>query len=205
MKIIIAALISVQLAATAAYASDTPREIKQRIGGGDPAAGKDKSALCQGCHGEDGNSAVPTFPKLAGQYAEYIYRQIDNFQTGTRKDPTMTDMAATVTNRRDLADIAAYFASQNQMTGAATKNATGEKLFRDYGCLNCHGEDGKGKPAYNSIFPVIGGQHKDYLVKQLSDFKTGARDTDMSGTMSDLANRMTDAEVDALTDYISGL
>ncbi len=204
-KCIIAALISVFLAATSAHASDSAEQIKRRIGGGDPVAGKDKSALCQGCHGEDGNSAVPTFPKLAGQYAEYIYRQINNFQTGSRKDPTMTDMAATVTDRRDLSDIAAYFASQNQMSGTPIKHDAGEKIFVDYGCLNCHGEDGKGKPAYNSIFPVIGGQHKDYLVKQLNDFKSGARDTDMSGTMGELTGKMNDAEIDAVADFISGL
>lgn len=202
-KYIVTALFSVLLA-TAAHAGDTPGEIKQRIGAGDPVAGKDKSALCQGCHGEDGNSAAPNFPKLAGQYAEYIYRQINNFQTGTRKDPTMTDMAATVTDRRDLADIAAYFASQKQMTGTPVKHEAGEKLFRDYGCLNCHGDDGKGSPANNSIFPIIGGQHKDYLVKQLNDFKTGARDTDMSGTMSELTIRMTDAEIEAVSEYLSG-
>jgi cytochrome c553 len=204
-RYIIAVLISALLAATPAYAGDTPEEIKRRIGGGNPVAGKDKSALCQGCHGEDGNSAVPSFPKLAGQYAEYIARQISNFQTGTRKDPTMTDMAATLTNRQDTIDIAAYFASQKQMSGTPVKNEAGEKIFIDYGCLNCHGEIGKGRPANNSIFPVIGGQHKDYVVKQLNDFKTGARDTDMSGAMNELTNKMTDAQIDAVADYLSGL
>ena len=201
---IAAFLAVVLLAATAAYAGDNPEEVKRRSGGGNPVAGKDKSALCQGCHGEDGNSMVPTFPRLAGQYADYIFSQINNFQTGTRKDPTMTDMAATVTNRQDMVDIAAYFASQKQMTGTPVNNEAGAKLFRNYGCLNCHGENGKGGPANNPIFPVIGGQHKDYLVKQLNDFKSGARDTDMSGTMSDLTSRMTDAEIEAITDYLSG-
>lgn len=198
------ALITVFFAAATVHAGDTPEEIKNRSAGGDPVAGKEKSALCQGCHGEDGNSAAPTFPKLAGQYGTYIQRQINNFQLGTRKDPVMTDMANTVTSRQDLKDIAAYFSSQKQMTGTPVKNTLGEKLFRDYGCLNCHGEDGKGRPANNSIFPVIGGQHKDYIVKQLNDFKSGDRDTDMSGTMSDLAGRMTDAEMEALADYLSG-
>lgn len=202
----IATLLAVMLlAATSTYAGDSPEEIKRRIGGGNPIAGKDKSALCQGCHGEDGNSAVPTFPKLAGQYAEYIARQISNFQTGTRKDPTMTDMAATLTNRQDTVDIAAYFASQKQMSGTPVKNEAGEKIFINYGCLNCHGEIGKGRPANNSIFPVIGGQHKDYIVKQLNDFKTGARDTDMSGAMNELTNKMTDADIEAVAEFLSGL
>jgi len=203
-KFISAGLTSVFLATASAYGGDTEAEIKQRIGSGNPVAGKDKSAMCQGCHGEDGNSMVPSFPKLAGQYATYIQRQINNFQTGTRRDPTMTDMAATVTNRQDLNDISAYFASQKQMTGTPVKNEAGEKLFNKHGCLNCHGEIGKGRPANNAIFPVIGGQHKDYLVKQMNDFKTGARDTDMSGTMSELANQMTDADIDAIAEYLSG-
>lgn len=202
-KIIADVVFMAALAATPAYANDSPEEIKQRSGGGNPVAGKEKSALCQGCHGEDGNSAVPNFPKLAGQFADYIARQINNFQTGTRKDPTMTEMAATVTDRRDLNDIAAYFASQKQMSGTPAKHEAGEKLASQYGCINCHGEMGKGRPANNAIFPVIGGQHKDYLVKQLNDFKTGDRDTDMSGTMSDLASRLTDAEIDAITEYFS--
>ena len=200
--IVVATLLSAFLAS--AYAGDNAEEVRQRSGGGNPVAGKEKSALCQGCHGEDGNSAVPTFPKLAGQYAEYIGRQINNFQTGNRRDPVMTDMAATLTDRKDIADIAAYFSSQKQMAGTPITNPLGEKLFRDYGCLNCHGEDGKGRPANNSIFPIIGGQHKDYIVKQLNDFKSGARDTDMSGTMGELTNKMTDAEMEAVADYLAG-
>src|SRR4030067_2901499 len=113
----------VLLAATFAYAGDTHVEINRRAGGGDPVAGKEKSGLCQGCHGEDGNSAVPMFPKLAGQYADYIHRQINSFQEGTRSDPSMNGMAATMTGRRDLMDIAAYFASPNHMSGTPDKNA----------------------------------------------------------------------------------
>ena len=101
------------------FAGDSPEDIKQRIGTGDPIAGKEKSALCQGCHGEDGNSATPDFPKLAGQYAVYIQKQINDFKSGTRKDPVMTDMAATITDPKDLLDISAYFASQPQMKGVA--------------------------------------------------------------------------------------
>lgn len=204
-KSIAGILFVVSLAANFAFAGDTPVEIKRRTGGGDPVAGKEKSGLCQGCHGEDGNSIVPMFPKLAGQYADYIHRQINSFQEGTRSDPSMNGMAATMTGRRDLMDIAAYFASQNQMSGTPVKNDLGEKLANDYGCLNCHGEIGKGRPANNSIFPVIGGQHKEYLIKQMKDFKTGARDTDMSGTMGGLASRMTDAEIEAVSEYFSGL
>ena len=193
------------IAATSAYADDSPVDINRRIGSGNPADGKDKAAPCKSCHGEDGNTAAPNIPKLAGQYADYIQRQIYNFQEGTRKDPNMTQISVTLTNRRNLADIAAYFASQNQMTGTPAKNETGKKLYLEKGCLNCHGEIGKGNRSYNAIFPVIGGQHKEYIVKQLKDFKTGARATDISEIMSLLALQMTDTEIEAVADYLSSL
>ena len=204
-KCSIAVAIPLLLAFAAAYAGDSPQEIKQRTGGGNPLAGKEKSALCHGCHGEDGNGTSPDFPKLAGQYADYIQRQLNNFQSGSRNNPIMSPIAAIETPRQDLNDIAAYFASQKQMAGTAVRNEAGRQLFLKYGCPGCHGVDGKGRPANNSIFPVIGGQHKDYLVKQLHDFRTGQRDTDMSGTMSELGKLMTDAEIEAVSDYLSGL
>jgi len=190
--------------ATCTYADDSPDDIKKRVGNGSPVDGMKKAAECKSCHGKDGNTKAPNIPKLEGQYADYIQRQIFNFQEGTRRDPDMTKISATLTNRRNLEDIAAYFASQNQMVGTQAKNEVGEKLYVDKGCLNCHGESGKGKPAYNDLFPVIGGQHKEYLVKQMNDFKTGARDTDISGIMGLLANQLTDAEIEAVADFLSG-
>jgi len=194
----------VLFASTCAFADDSPEDIKRRAGNGNPVDGKAKAAECKSCHGVDGNTVAPNIPKLEGQYADYIQRQIYNFQEGTRRDPNMTKISATLTNRRNLADIAAYFASQNQMKGTTTKNEVGEKLYLDKGCHNCHGENGKGKPSYNALFPVIGGQHKEYLTKQMKDFKTGARGTDISGIMSLLANQMTDAEIEAVTEFLSG-
>ena len=188
-----------------AFAGDSPDDIKQRIGTGDPAAGKVKSAMCQGCHGEDGNSAAPNFPKLAGQHAAYIQKQIHDFQRGTsRSDPIMSGMAATVTDKQDLLDISAYFASQKQMKGEnPVVNETGRiRFLDDNGCVNCHGENGKGN-APNT--PVIGGQHKDYLIKQLNDFKSGARNNENSGMMTMIAGFMDDADIEAVADYLSGL
>ena len=74
-----------------------------------------------------------------------------------------------------------------------------------YGCINCHGENGKGKSPNNSVFPVIGGQHKDYLVKQLNEFRNGKRANDPAGMMSDIAEKMTDVEIDAVSEYLAGL
>ncbi len=180
---------------------------------GDPVAGKDKSALCQGCHGEDGMSAASSFPRLAGQYAGYIKKQITDFQARTRKDDTMEGMADTVTEKQDLEDIAAYFASQKPMRGdSGTSSFPGKYLYINgnpasnlYGCINCHGENGKGKSPNNSVFPVIGGQHKDYLVKQLNEFRSGKRSNDPAGMMGDIAEKMTDVEIDAVSEYLAGL
>lgn len=211
-KISAAILSALLLSAPAAYAGDSPADIKMRIGKGNPAAGKDKSAMCQGCHGADGNSAAPNFPKLAGQYGDYLRKQVIDFQTGARVDPTMTGMAATVTDKQDLADIAAYFASQKQMKGTGGTNEAGRKMYLEgdsargiYGCVNCHGENGRGKAPDDAFFPVIGGQHKDYLVKQITDLKNGARKNDPAGMMANVAKAMTDSDIQAVAEYLSGL
>ena len=199
-------LTAMLLVTSGALAGDSPADTKLRMGTGDPVAGKEKSALCQGCHGEDGNSASPDFPKLAGLSAAYIQKQIHDFQKGKRKDPVMSDMAATVTENQDLLDISAYFASQKQMKGdSPVVNKAGRLKYLDNnGCVNCHGENGKGIPA-NPLTPAIGGQHKDYLLKQLKAFKSGSRNNEPSGMMPFLAGMMSDAELDDVASYISGL
>lgn len=209
----IAVVLSAALfAATSAYAGDSPSDVKKRIGAGDPIAGKEKSAACQGCHGEDGNSDAPNFPKLAGQYAAHLQKQMYDYQKDLRSDPLMSGMAAGVTERQDMLDITAYFASQKQMKGSGGGNEAGKKLYIEgnasgivYGCINCHGKDGKGESPGNSFFPVIGGQHKEYLLKQMADFKNGDRKNDPSGMMANIAKQMTDAEIEAVSDYLSGL
>ena len=182
---------------------------------GNAAAGKDKSALCHGCHGEKGVSVAPNFPNLAGQYAGYIKKQVRDFQAGKRNDDTMGPMAATVTEAQDLEDIAAYFMSQSVAKGAATKGPKvdkGKQLYMDgdlergvYGCKNCHGDNGKGKSAENHLFPVLAGQNKDYLVKQLMDLKEGRRTNDPAGMMADIAKGLSEEEIDNLAEYLAGL
>ena len=193
--------------AAIAYAGDSPDEINKRIGTGDPVAGKEKSALCQGCHGEFGVSASTDFPKLAGQYAVYIQKQIHDFQAGSRNDPVMSGMAATVTDNQDLLDISAYFASQKQMKGDAPVINRGgkERFLSDNGCVNCHGPNGKGAGPGNPHAPVIGGQHKAYLIKQLKDFASGARKNETSGMMAMIAGLMSEEEIEEVTSYISGM
>jgi cytochrome c553 len=211
MKITAAVFSLLVFAAPVAQAGDSPQDIKARIGSGNPTAGKDKSAMCQGCHGADGNSPAPGFPKLSGQYADYLRKQILDFQTGARVDPVMSGMAAAVTDSNDLHDIAAYFASQKHMKGAAGKSPAGEKLYREgdaargiYGCINCHGVSGKGLAPDNALFPVIGGQHKDYLVKQITDLKAGTRKNDPGSMMANVAKGLTTVEIEALAEYLAG-
>jgi len=210
LKISATVLSILLFAAPAAMAGDSPQDIKLRLGGGDPVAGQGKSAMCQGCHGADGNSPAPNFPKLAGQYGGYLRKQIIDFQTGARVDPVMSGMAAAVTDNQDLLDITAYFAHQKQMKGVGATNEAGKKIFVDgdpargiYGCINCHGENGKGRSPDNALFPVIGGQHKDYLVKQITDLKNGSRKNDPASMMALIAKAMTDSEIEAVAAYLA--
>ncbi len=194
-----------------AFADNSPDVIKRRSGSGDAVAGKDKSQLCQGCHGEEGISVEPQIPKLAGQYAGYIEKQVHDFQTGLRSNPIMNGMAATVDDA-DLPDIAAYFASRNKMKGDNSTNALGKKLFLNgdmtrmmVACINCHGVNGKGKTPDNFVFPVIGGQQKEYLRGQLTNFRQGDRANSPGGVMNIITQKLTDSEIQALAEYISGL
>jgi cytochrome c553 len=178
---------------------------------GDPVAGKSKSLLCQGCHGEDGNSLTDLVPKLAGQNAGYILKQVHNFQGGIRKHAIMNDLAVTV-NDQDLADIAAYFESLPVMKGTGTDNKIGEKLFlkgdisrKIVACINCHGNNGKGLNPNASMFPVIGGQNKDYLSRQLMNFRKNERNNSPNEIMNKITHQLSDQEIDALADYVSGL
>jgi cytochrome c553 len=206
-------LVMLSLLATAsAYAEEPSKAYRQRIGSGDPVAGKAKSTLCQGCHGEDGLSVENLIPHLAGQYSGYIEKELRNFQSGARKHQIMSVMAKTI-NKSDLADIGAYFASQKKMLGGGWGvSPTAKKLFTKgdkarniLACVSCHGANGKGKATNSVIFPVIGGQHKDYLRAQLINWRTGARSNNPDGVMSKIAKSLTEREIELLAVYISGM
>ncbi len=190
-------------------ADESAESIRLRSGSGDPVAGKDKSQLCQGCHGEEGISIEGLIPKLAGQYGKYIAKELRNYQAGTRSHQIMNAMAATISDD-DLADIAAYFASRPKMKGAGSNNELGKKLFLNgdlsrtmVACINCHGVNGKGLTPNTSMFPVIGGQQKDYLRLQLVNFRKGDRTNSPNGIMNRITQKLTDAELDALAEYVS--
>ncbi len=183
---------------------------------GDPVAGADKSALCQGCHGGTGNSESAEFPRLAGQYAGYIVKQIKDFKSGLRaNNDTMAAMAGTVDSVQDMKDIASYFAQQKMVSDPLHKPnkklaEKGEEIFTKgrpakdlYACINCHGERGKGKAGSISTFPVISGQHKDYIIKQLKELQSGLRANDPAGMMGDIAKKLSAEEVEAVAEYLS--
>jgi cytochrome c553 len=181
---------------------------------GDPVAGKIKSVICQGCHGEDGISVNPMCPNLAGQFPRYIEKQIRDFQREKRVDPIMNSMAASITEVQDAKDIAAYFSGLKRMAGKPSNSKLairGEEIYRNgnpetglYGCINCHGDHGKGKAANNNVFPIIGGQTKAYLMKQLKDMRSGERNNDPAGMMGNIAKKMTDEEIEAVAEYEAG-
>lgn len=184
-------------------------------GEGDAKAGQVKSQLCQSCHGVNGISTDPTIPKLAGQFKEYMVKQLGDFQIRNREDARMSPMAATVTNIQDMMDITAYFAAQTQMRGLPSKMSQvqlGKKIFESglperglVACAGCHGAQGKGKSKDNPQFPVIGGQHKQYMLKQLNDFKTSKRMTDPTEIMASIAKNLNKDELDAVAEYVAGL
>lgn len=186
-----------------AFADESPDLVRLRVGTGDTVAGKKSAAICTACHGENGVSVAPGVPNLAGQYSDYMLHQIFNFQQGTRSDPSKTELVKKLTNRDEINNISAYFASQTQMTGATMSNEAGKSVYTEKGCINCHGEAGKGKPQYNAIFPIIGGQRKEYLVKQMNDFKNGTRNTDVTEIMSQAANQLTEEEIESVCKYLA--
>ena len=177
---------------------------------GDAAAGKDKAHVCVACHGADGNSVNPEWPKLAGQLPAYIVTQLENFKQGVRKNPLMAPIAQAL-SKQDMLDLAAYFGSQElKLTGAkdAELAQEGEHLYRGgnaqsqiAACIGCHGPTGSGVPPR---FPRLSGQHAAYTKQQLLAFKAGNRVSD-GDIMTSIAFRMSEKEIDAVAEYVSGL
>lgn len=179
---------------------------------GDSKAGETKAnTICLACHGPQGNSIVPLWPKLAGQHPEYIQKQLMDFKAGHRANVQMTPMALPLTDQEVL-DLAAYFSAQTQSGGAADPELVklGESIYLagnpDTGvpaCSGCHGPMGLGQGL--SKFPRISGQHADYLQQTLTHFRDKERANDPSGMMRGVAARMTDDEIAAVSQYVQGL
>lgn len=179
---------------------------------GDPSAGKAAAASCAACHGADGNSSNPEWPKLAGQHPDYIAKQLADFKAGEDRNNAL--MAGQVANmdEKTMQDLGAYFSQQELKGGAADKAQVelGEKIYRAgnptsgvAACISCHGPGGKGNPAAN--FPLLGGQHATYTANQLRAFRTGERSNDYGSMMRNIASKMSDKEIEAVAAYIQGL
>ena len=193
---------------TSADAADTDAAADD--GKVDLAAGeKAYQATCAACHGEDGNSSIPTQPTLAQQHPEYTAKQLHEFKDGKRVDAIMQGMSAS-DSAADIRNISAWLGQQKAKPGVA-KSAelaeAGEKIYRGGlanrsipACAACHSPNGAGIP---SQYPRLAGQFEEYTAKQLKDFGDNSRAN--SEVMHDIAIYMTDAEINAVSDYIAGL
>lgn len=181
------------------------------LAAGNAAAGKAKSQVCAACHGADGNSMSPDFPKIAGQHEEYLYKQLKQYKSGDRANAIMAGQVAGLSDQ-DMRDLAAFYASQTIQGGTAdeTKVELGKAIYRGgntasgvAACMACHGPNGAGNP--DAKFPALAGQHAKYTAAQLRAFRAGERVNDAGKMMRNVAAKMTDAEIDAVAEYIAGL
>ena len=169
----------------------------------DIEAGKRKAALCEACHGPEGNSVIPVNPSIAGQPAQFIATALYFFRAGNRKDPQMSPIAAPLSNA-DMNDLAAYFSSIKvappKHKASAESAASGPGLTQKFMCTQCHG------PALLGVqhIPRIAGQQPDYLRVQLTGFKASKR-SDMDGNMTSAAQALTEKDIEVLADYLGGL
>lgn len=198
------------LASSPAFAESGGTNVLKSYAVGDPSAGKEKSYVCQGCHGEDGNSTDEQIPKLAGQFEKYLAKQMFNFQTGARTHGVF-DLISTPLTDKDLEDIAAYYSNQPRMKGDQSSGSSlGMKIFTEgeltkkvIACVTCHGVRGKGLFKNVTMFPVVGGQHKIYIKKQLTDFRADTRSNSPSDIMNRITRNLSDSDIEALASYLS--
>ena len=173
---------------------------------GDPSRG---ILACVACHGAAGNSTITQNPKLAGQHEAYIQKQLHNFKGPDRNNAIMTGIAKAL-GEDDIRNIAAFLEQQKPAPGSARNKNTvdlGKKIYRAGiaekhvpACAGCHGPNGAGIPAQ---YARIAGQHQDYTIAQLTNFRTGTRAN--SAQMTAVGKRMSDEEMQAVADYIAGL
>ena len=166
-------------------------------------------AVCVACHGADGNSVIPINPKLAQQHPEYLVKQLQEFKSSKRDNPIMKGFASMMDDE-GMRNVAFYLASKKAAPGAAKEKdlaALGERIYRGGiadrqvpACAGCHSPNGAGIPAQ---YPRLSGQHADYSVAQLIGFRDGVRKNSLQ--MTQIAAKMNDREIKAVSDYIAGL
>lgn len=181
------------------------------FGAGDPVAGREKSQTCAACHGVNGNSTNPVWPKLAGQHPSYIVKQLEDFKAGRRENAQMSPMATNL-SKQDMEDLAAYYAIQNIRYGTTDPVLLdlGERIYRAGNiehnvpaCMACHGPTGLGNPA--ASYPALSGQHAAYIELQLNNFREDIRANDINQVMRKVVDRMSDDEIKAVSSYVQGL
>ena len=168
------------------------------------------TTVCAACHGPDGNSLVPMFPKIAGLQETYIIKQLRDFQSGRRKSDIMAPVVSTL-KPEDLAPLANYFSRQKLKpgdTGDKAETSVGKLLYFDGNeetgvpaCVGCHQPQGAGQ----TIYPRIGGQHSTYVAQQLRNFAAGERSNDVSRFMRVVAKRMSEEEIQSVAAYLVSL
>ena len=184
------------------------------VAAGDADAGQAKSAICAACHGADGNSIVPNWPKIAGQHGSYLERQLSLIKSGARPVPEMAGIVMGLSDQ-DMANISAYFSAQTSKAGLSDESliVSGEQLYRAGNsstdipaCMACHGPAGEGNPL--AAYPAVAGQHAVYTEKMLKGFRAGSlwgEDDASSKIMTEVTLRLTDDEIKAVANYMQGL
>ncbi len=181
---------------------------------GDPKAGEEAAAVCAACHGMDGNSVDPQYPKLAGQHEAYTARMLRLYKSGERDNGIMMAFAVGLSEQQIL-DISAFYATQIPQAGLADEDlvSLGERVYRAGNpatglpaCMACHGPSGLGNPY--SGYPMLAGQHADYTQTQLIAYRDGqafGRDANVNRIMAEVSRQLSDEEIRALASYIEGL
>ncbi|MDX1526034.1 MAG: c-type cytochrome [Pseudidiomarina maritima] len=185
---------------------------------GNAEAGQQKAAVCAACHGPDGNAPSDMYPKIAGQHEGYLFKQLKDYklaaETGGSQGRANAIMQGQVMmlSEQDMADLAAFYAGKDMSGGEAPEDviAAGKKLFIAgdetrgiAACAACHGPRGDGMGL--AKFPDISGQHAAYTKQQLELFRSGERANDMNNMMRDVASKLTDKDIEILSQYIQGL
>lgn len=175
----------------------------------DLAKGQATAQVCAACHTTDGSRGSPANPIIAGQHADYLYKQLTEFKSGKRANPVMSGMVAPLSDA-DMRNVAAFYASKQAKPGFAKHKdlvLLGEKIYRGGiaakqvpACAGCHSPSGAGIPAQ---YPRVSGQHADYTEAQLVAFRSGQRGN--SAQMTTIAAKLSDKEIKAVADYMAGL
>lgn len=200
-----AALVAPMVSAHANTAKPEVKVSKPDLAKGEASYG----AVCAACHGADGNSGTPAYPKLSQQHPEYLIKQLQEFKSDKRNNAVMKGFAATLSDE-DMKNIAYWVTAKKAKPGFAKEKelvGLGERIYRGGiadrqvpACAGCHSPNGAGIP---SQYPRLSGQHAEYASNQLVAFRDGVRKNSLQ--MTQIAAKMNDREIKAVSDYIAGL